>query len=106
MKPFKSISILVAIIIMAVIVFSSCTARNRRDEARTQLIQAPQFELSITYNDRYQSTHYCYAADKYDAERIFNDSLGIDTLSSIQSYTIKEIKSLNRHISVYKKVAK
>jgi len=53
------------------------------------------FSITIIY-DEGRSEDYCYAKDKYDAERMFNDSLQIETLAGFKEYYVREVVPLNK----------
>lgn len=54
------------------------------------------YRITIKYKGCHKSEHYGYAKDKFDADRLFNDSLSISTTIYSQ-YSINEVETLNKH---------
>lgn len=107
---FARIIFIVAIIIAAAVIMSSCSPNEHHRGPAPVSTVATLFKCSIVWQDSSdivnglftKTEHYCYAKDKFDADRMFTDSLGLDTLTCIKEYTIYEMAPINKPFTVIK----
>jgi len=95
----KVIIILVATILVTCLATSCSSPSQYNTEKPLPLKNIIElYQYTVTYNTGVTVNAYCYAADKYDAQRMFDAKCG----DNYRSSSIKEIATINKPFAVFR----
>jgi len=91
---------IITMFMLSAVALSSCTYPSER---RANVIIQPRvmklFVATVATVDsigiKSETTFYCKAFDRYDADRVFNDSITLVKQNLYDTYTIREIALIN-----------